>query len=176
MNEHVMVDLETLGLGSRAIVVSIGAVRFNIETGKEIGRFYRTLSVYEQEKVGRTMEAKTVLWWMYQSDAARNALMTKPAYVVDALADFARFLGAAEGLWGNGVVADNLWLGTLYDDFGLRRPWTYKQDRCFRTMKEMFPVDMEPMQTTEHHALDDAVYQYKWLMKIMEKIKNAASN
>ena len=64
---HVVIDIETLGLGLRPVIIAIGAVALD-EHYEVIGRFY--CAIRGDNQPGRTMDYDTVRWW---------ALKTSPA-------------------------------------------------------------------------------------------------
>lgn len=179
---NIMVDLETLDTRQSAVVTSIGAVAFDpYAVGSfAIGdRFYVELTgdLMEQQRHGRTISADTVLWWMRQGQAAQQLFSFPAAPGVDrvgtreALDRFARFVEANGGrdseIWGNGADFDNVILGSLYEDFGIERPWSYGRNRCFRTMKNIHGVPHKTERSGVHHnALDDAITQVEHLQKI----------
>lgn len=96
----VMVDIETMGSGADAAVVSIGAVAFP-RTGawtpkREVDwreTFYLTIDLKDAAKHGGTVDADTIRWWLQQSDAARQALFEPtPRGVREVLLAFGDFL------------------------------------------------------------------------------------
>lgn len=173
--KNVMVDLETLGNGSNAVIVSIGAVEFD-ETG--LGNtFYRVVSPQSCVDKGMVIDASTVMWWMQQSDAARKALLTPDAMRIEyALTEFSVFAAdcSAQYVWGNGATFDNVILSNAYNTCGLLRPWSYRDDRCYRTLRALYPhVSAGPSHGTAHNALDDAVYQALHAVAILKEMNNA---
>ena len=68
---NIMLDLETMGSGPRAAIVSIGAVFFDLQTGELGAEFEVAVDLRESVKFGE-MNADTVLWWLEQSDEARR--------------------------------------------------------------------------------------------------------
>ena len=61
MSVNVMVDLETLGNGSESVIISIGAVEFDPETG-ELGReFYKVVDAQSCVDAGLKIDASTVM-------------------------------------------------------------------------------------------------------------------
>lgn len=179
---NIMVDLETLDTRQSAVVASIGAVAFDPYAvgSSAIGdRFYVELTgdLMEQQRRGRTISADTVVWWMRQGQAAQQ-LFASPAPpgvervdTHEALVRFALFIEANGGrdseIWGNGADFDNVILGSLYEDFGIKRPWSYSRNRCFRTMKNISGVPHKTERFGVHHnALDDAITQVEHLQKI----------
>lgn len=185
---HIMLDLETLATDNRAVVTSIGAVAFDpLDTGaNSIGeKFYVEMvdDLATQHKAGRTTHPETVVWWMRQGQAAQQlfapdqGLPEHPRVsTVQALAMFSDFMNRHKGsqgveLWGNGADFDNMILGSLYDDMGIKRPWSYGRNRCFRTMKNMYGTPHKPERFGVHHnALDDAYTQAKHLQVIYSKL------
>jgi len=173
----VMVDLETMSSSSTAAIVAIGAVRmdlknktvFNTEPG---GTFYRTVSLKSSQKFGGTIDGDTVLWWMKQSEHARAALTSDNNVSIDsALNDFAAWLREKplEGIWGCGSDFDNVILTTAYHRLGRMQPWSYHQNRCYRTVREAAnPKGIKIERAgTYHNALDDAINQANHLCKIL---------
>ena len=73
---HAMIDLETMGKSALAPIASIGAVLFDPH-GDWIGDSFH-IHVDLNSCVGRwgmQMDPETVLWWLEQSEAARQALI-----------------------------------------------------------------------------------------------------
>ncbi len=177
--KHIMLDLETLDVSSSALVLSIGAVAFDPYTPTLGETFYLELTddLVEQQTHGRTISGKTVQWWMQQSAVAKRVFsedaLVQRVSTEEALKRFSIFVEAhgdqeAE-IWGNGADFDNIILGTLYDDFGKKRPWSYSKNRCYRTLKNIPLASRKPKIThsgTEHNALDDAITQAKHLQEI----------
>lgn len=169
--KDIMVDLETMSVRPNAIIVSIGAVYFD-ET--EIGdTFYRRIDIADSIRQGFLLDASTLKWWLSQRDGARQEIVDASAEdtVKTALREFSQFVKDKEHrVWGNGAAFDNVILRNAYINSGIPTPWIPWKDRCFRTLKSMFPDTVEPTrQGTHHNALDDAVHQVKWLQKIYEE-------
>ena len=74
-------------------------------------------------------------------------------------------------IWGKGATFDNVLLSNLYDAFEMQQPWRFRNNRCYRTVINMYP-DIEPdeyLNLEAHVAVDDAIYQAGHLIKIIEK-------
>jgi exodeoxyribonuclease VIII len=172
----VMLDLETFDTKPSALVLAIGAVRFD-KNGVHAS-FYRVLSSGDQQAHGRTMSASTALWWMQQEDAARREVANPRDIqsVEGALRDFAEFVldVDVDGVWGNGSDFDNAILGSLYDAYGLHKPWAYHQNRCYRTLKALYQRRRGRLGAvrdgTPHHALDDAMGQARQAVVILNDL------
>ena len=163
---NVMLDLETLGTRPGSIITAIGAVRFSPENGIS-DRYYAAIDPADGQRLGFTMDASTVIWWMRQSDAARSLYADPMAMpLADALGGFARFAKGAL-IWGNGADFDNALLAEAYIRCGMRVPWPHSASRCFRTLKDLRPdIPMERV-GTHHNALDDAATQALHALAIM---------
>lgn len=172
---HVMVDLETLDTQPTAVVLSIGAVRFdpNDHDSPLKDTFYRVLSSNDQFELERSTSTSTVSWWAGQSEEARKVLdeaATAEDEVHLQLMEFAEWLGKDALVWGNGPAFDNTVLADLYRQYEIRQPWSFRNDRCFRTLcmlgqrrmtqAWLHKLGPEPTRAgTYHNALDDAKHQ-----------------
>lgn len=176
MKRHIMLDLETLDTRPSAAIVSIGAVEFDTD-GPIAGReFYRVLQQPQQLILGRTESAETLRWWSQQSEEAR-AVFTAPA--VDpfvALQDFAAFWSGADYLWSNGANFDGVLLTSLYQSFEVPVPWEFWQERCYRTLVDLYHqlACTTPTKTpAAHNALADAVAQAQKAGAILQYLDRA---
>jgi len=161
---NVMVDLETMGNGSNAAIIAIGAVRFNEAI---TARFYKVVSLQSSLEAGLEITAGTVMWWMQQSYQARAQFNGAKISLGKALIAFSRWVGEDPVVWGNGATSDNVILSNAYKACILKRPWSYKADRCYRTLRNMRP-DIEPVYTgVAHRAVDDAESQALHLIRIL---------
>lgn len=175
---NIMLDLEALDPSAGGVLVSIGAVYFDFEQG--LGdELYVELSqegVKEQiEQYGRTISVRCLYWWMQQSDGARRVFKENmgQTHFIDALRQFKDFyqLGGKPKLWGNGADFDNVFLKNCYDSVGMKLPWSFRNNRCYRTVKNMFGNRAKLERIGSHHnALDDAKTQALHLIKMMEGV------
>lgn len=171
MTDHVMLDLETLASKApNAAIISIGAVKFNPDFAFDpvtAPKFYQVIDIEDAMKYGR-VEADTLKWWFDQKTAARKVFKCKRAVTLDeALLGFNEWYGGHDlPVWGNGATFDNVVLTSAYQATGIDRPWSYRVDRCFRTLKNILPPVDEPEYGVKHNALDDAMAQTLWLLKI----------
>ena len=167
--KHIMLDLETFDNGSNSLVCALGAVRFDPRTGELGETFYRVpLDMRNQQtKYGRTVNVDTVLFWMEQEKAARDAILRpgSEAHVptLQMLSEFQEFVGVGGTyVWGNGTSFDNTILRNLYEGAGLIAPWRYENDMCYHTVKTL-AMSRSPTWlvrgTVKHNALEDAIFQ-----------------
>lgn len=175
---HIMIDLEALDSKRTAVVVALGAVKFDLKTGALGETFYYEVGkqgMQDQINIGRTTSISTLIWWMQQSDEARKVFgpSLHKVSTTELLSNFSTYCGIDAKVWGNGVDYDNVVIRDLYettyadygDDFGLKCPFTYKNNRCYRTFKAMFGHKARLERTgTHHNALDDAITQAEHLI------------
>lgn len=165
---HIMIDLETMGTRPNAPIVSIGAVAF--DAGGVHRAFYANVDLGSAVNSGAEIAPSTVEWWLGQSDEARAALLAKDDEysLVGALTEFSKWahLDRISGVWGNGASFDNVILSESYNRAAVPCPWPFWQDRCYRTVKNMYPGVEMVRSGTHHNALDDARTQAEHLIAI----------
>ena len=176
---RIMLDLETLDTGPHSTIVAIGAVRFDLSTPTGHWETFYTSVKPEQSMWGRTLSGDTVLWWMKQSDAARAAITTDDSASLDvaleAFRSWAVLPNKIDEMWGNGSDFDNIILGNAYKALSYRLPWSYSQNRCFRTLKnlgiKLGSGEGIKRVGTHHNALDDALYQAVYAAAYLRKLE-----
>jgi DNA polymerase III epsilon subunit-like protein len=163
---NIMVDLETMGNGSRSAIVAIGAVKFGEKVGES---FYRNVSLQSSIDAGLELNADTVLWWMRQGDEAQRALTLNPQSLPKALHEFSSWVGKSPKIWGCGATFDNVILSNAYEAVGMQRPWGYVSDMCYRTIKNLYPDNKLVRTGVYHKADDDARCQAEHLISIIKE-------
>lgn len=169
-----MVDLETLGNGNEAVILSIGACKFypsaqgvDIHTTHRFEVFVKPQSCVE---IGLKPDISTIMWWMEpERGEARDLMVAKQAGAVpihQALAMFHAWLGADMPVWGNGATFDNVILRNAYKLAGIDCPWSFWNDRCYRTVKSLAPSVKMQRKGVHHSAMWDAVSQAEHLQSI----------
>ncbi len=166
-----MIDIETLGSSPGSIVASIGAVEFS---DKGLGRqYYGRIDIKTAQAIGLTIDASAVGWWLGQSEEARRELLDSPFTIQGILSEFSVFVtaGKYEGIWGNGATFDNVLLRIAYEKAGIKCPWHYSQDRCYRTLKNLRPdIPLAKRSGTYHNALHDAITQADHIVQILTRL------
>ena len=175
---HVMLDLETLGQRPGAVIVSIGAWAFNVEDPQNGVPFYMRINPQSCIDVGLRMDPSTVLWWLQQNDVARRefagleeafALQKVLLQFGEWMANWNRIGQHGPRVWGNGATFDNVLLTSAYAACKMQTPWSYHADRCYRTLRALYPdVDLPPATGIQHHALEDAKWQALHLAAIFQ--------
>jgi hypothetical protein len=171
---HIMLDLETFGTEPNAMVTSIGACEIDFLNSQVGRKFYRDINLNSYKKLDYSIDPDTVLWWVGKNEVARNQLTNPidPVSIRQALVDFMSYVkrvsgGSRVNIWGNGVDFDNAILKHFYRQENLILPWTYRDDRCYRTIKNIFIDGPLPAENESvHHALHDSVWQANHLILI----------
>jgi hypothetical protein len=177
----VMVDLETLGTVPGFAILSIGAVAFDEDGlyGDDNGEgFYAVVHRPTCVEAFLTVCPETLKWWEKKSEDARQVLTQSldphgSLPLAEALERFNVFLSKFGGrqmarVWGNGSDFDNAGLACAYDAAKVRPGWSFWNNRCYRTFKNLArDVEME-REGTYHNAFDDARSQALHLVKILK--------
>ena len=177
---HLMVDLETLSTAPDAAILSIGAVAMDSQFN-QIAKFYTPINLADAIKIGMRIDASTIMWWMGQSEEARERLckdqhgILQPSTTVAyALARFNQFIvGNMEDdyqIWANGPEYDVVVLTSALLKCNMALPWKFYNVRSYRELRYLYPDVAKPESTgTQHNALDDAKWQAAHLKLIMEE-------
>lgn len=174
MSTHVMVDLETLGNGSDAHILSIGAVKFD-STGI-LDRFHVGVDLESCERAGLKANVSTIEWWLNLTATDPRAWQDweelDKVEIYNALDGFAMWYDSKEApLWGNGATFDNVILRNAFKACRLDFPVPFYLDRCYRTLKAMAPEIKLERKGTHHSAVDDAESQALHLIRICEALE-----
>lgn len=181
--KHIMLDLETLGTGSNAAIIAVGACAFNPYVQHHIwDTFYYQVYLASSIAAGLTMDPSTILWWMKQSDAARTQTFEGEVfplrYVLARFTEFVENYGSDVAVWGNGAAFDNVVIRNAYKAVGLEAPWSFRNDKCYRTVVNLLPEDKRTPQFhphgVAHNALDDAIGQALYLQSVFRELKLAS--
>jgi len=172
----VMLDLETMGRKSNAVIVSLGAVEFNLDTG-EIGReFYEVIDIQSCLDLGLKVEGSTIYFWLQQSQQARDAICHEPKHLSQVLLDFTVWMEDCVekiNIWGNAARFDIGKLEDAYVACGLHNnPWYFRSERDVRTLAAFAPdiKANEPVFGVEHNPIDDCKYQISYCHKTWKKL------
>ena len=160
---NVMLDLETMGTGPNAAIIAVGAVRFDKEV---TDRFYEVVDLRTSIDMGLEMDPDTVMWWMQQSDAAREQFKREGKHLSEVLCLFRKWIDADAIVWGNGAAFDNVILANAYRKQNTPAPWKFWNDRCYRTVKSLNPDVKMQRKGVYHCAVDDAESQALHLIDI----------
>lgn len=181
--KHLMVDLEAMGQKPNAPIVSIGAVLFEPSTGEIGPEFYTVVKLKSAVDGGAVPDPDTIMWWMQQSQEARDAICdtTNAVAIATALSDLNVFIRDNTDpkhlqVWGNGATFDNVILRASYERESVPCLWSFWNDRDVRTIVELgravgfTPRNEIPFDGDLHNALADARHQAKYVSAIWQRL------
>lgn len=168
---HVMIDLETMGLTPGSAIVSIGAVIFDPRINRvSKNTFYRELDWEDQNRI---IDPKTLEWWQGKAPEAKAALNGLDS-LDDTLVELAEWLPRDCKPWGNGPGFDITMLEDAYRQCGIEIPWKFWNVRDCRTIKDLYESSRggydKKSGGTLHHALDDAIFQAQYVCEMWKSI------
>lgn len=173
---HIMLDLETLGTSPGCPILSIGAVYWDPINGELGDEFYVNIQISDSISRGFQPNGATIEWWMKQSDEARDALFKAPMNVPAALIKFNNFVKNDKvAMWAKGPSFDCNILRKAYEKTEINVPWHFRSERDVRTLISIAKLRgvLAPnfaRTGTHHNALDDAKYQAKQCIQLIQGI------
>lgn len=183
-----MLDLETLSVRPNAVILVIGAIKFNRgETWKEnidekdiekLNVFYMRINIESCVQAGLHVDKETEQWWDQQADDLKYEALKNPNRVTlkEGLKSFKVWFGTNPHtkIWGNGSSFDCTILGEAYKRCGMEIPWKYWLERDLRTIMDLGNVRMcELPQYKKHHALYDCYRQIIGFQRSEKKLLNS---
>ena len=178
---EIMLDIETLGISSNSVVMTIGAIKFNrkdnIKNIEDMESFYCRILKESCVKLGLEINKETEEWWEKQSEEAKYEIFTnnKNRYEIkDALIQLTKFIGTSKIIWANGITFDCIILENCYKKCELDFPWKYYNLRDARTIYDIGNVSLKDFTSDKnqtHNALYDCYTQIKALKKSFDNLK-----
>ena len=175
MTTHLVCDLETTGTEPGCCVLSIALVPVGIP---EIEPFYECISHEDSLLQGFHDELDTLAWWDKQKKEVQEEAFSgtrKLRSVLESLSfymDVVSDLGSKKAyLWGNGKDFDNAILSTLFKRMGMKQPWDFRNNHCYRDLASYYPWIAKIKSEIPHHALHDAKAEAAHLALIFNEIK-----
>lgn len=172
---HCMIDIETCGSRFDAPVLSIGAVKFDPDTGNTGETFYRAIRPDSAFQHG-TPGGDTFKWWMDQADEARKAAVggTDDLQIaLGALTSFYREWSNVK-VWGNGPSFDMTILEYAFAQIGRPHPWKFWNVLDCRTVAALAGKRPPAIGSkgVYHNALHDALHQAEWVGAMWQGLRN----
>ena len=184
----IMLDLETLGKKPGSVVLSIGAIVFDINRLDIMApaiTFYRNIDLFSSLMVGLKIDPETVDWWRCKDLAAQAAFLKGAVYPAQAVADFHSWhVGlnptTSEELqpriWAKSPTFDCALWEAVCASVGKEVPWDFRAPRDVRTLFALAGFDEKSMTSkgmgfTQHNALDDCSLQIAQVQAAWRKLK-----
>lgn len=181
---NLMFDIETTGARPGCKVLAIGVVPFSSQ-GENLDILGGRKCFYDKIFAGSYgpdyhSSLDTMQWWDKQPADVRSEAWAGTRYVPEVLHDLARYcdgFGPDVLVWGNGATFDISILEYLFINNSIQIPWNFRNIRCFRTLKALFPaVGADIMPTVPHNALEDALAQARraeLILSMLSKLRGA---
>lgn len=173
----VMIDIETLSTQSNALILTIGAVKFNrdknIPSLEDCDTFYRRINIDSCKILGMHTAHETLKWWYTQDEKTRYEAMENPdrQEIKDVLVQFSKWYKGSKYIWGHGDDFDCVILNNSYLACKMKSPWRFWNTRDTRTLFDLANVHVNDIAVEEaHHALHDAYRQVKCVKLALEKL------
>jgi hypothetical protein len=168
-----MLDIETLSTKPNAVILSLGAVKFNPFTDRidlDDGLNLR-IDVDSQIKLGRDIQEETLNWWATQPMEVQDVAFdtTNRISLENFTQTLNKILVGVNNIWCQGPVFDIVILENLYRQLNTPVPWNYWQIRDSRTLFGVFGDRRDKNRKGAHDALMDCVYQAVGIQEIYQQ-------
>lgn len=170
--KDIMLDIETLGNKPGCIILAIGAVKFDLQTGALGESFFARISMADSISKRFKNEGATMDWWQQQDPELREYMFTGKEKIFDVFKKFWKYSYGCN-VWGNGIMFDNAIMRHTYEKLGFKQnPWHYRNDRDLRTIIDLalnqlgipcWQPGEDEKGLKQHHPLHDAIKQVKYL-------------
>lgn len=166
MKPAVMIDIETFDTAATAVILSIGAVRMDMESLSVIHdqTFYVEC---DSNQPSRTRSNDTLKWWLQQGGCPCLGTVQLP----QALKSLTNWVLEGVEIWCKGTDFDTTILAHAYKQHSLEVPWKYNSVRDCRTIFKTFPSPIA-YPSNNHNALEDAKNQAAQLVDILKGLSH----
>lgn len=163
----IMIDLETVGLTPKVVILEIGIVAFNMmdTTIPVVSRSYMP-DPEVQATMGRSIDWRTMKWWLQQDPVALHRVMFphEVCHPRDAAISIRDWLQNMQiNVWAWPSTFDIPILEDWFRDVGVTPPWSHRDIRCARTVCKYRNVQIDRSEGLAHSAVDDCLAQVKAL-------------
>jgi len=166
MANDIMIDLETLDNRPEAVVLTIGAVRFDPKGSGIVEKLELRPTIEDQTEIyKRTISEDTIQWWAQQSpEALEEALGDQGRQPFgECMEALYKFCWNRRAVWSNGATFDIVMMEHAWRQTSTRVvpiPWQFWTIRDTRTIYEVTNVKLQSGgHTTSHKAVEDAERQ-----------------
>ena len=180
-NTDVMIDLETLATSTDAVVLTIGAVKFD-PFGSDIKEpamdsFYVKIDIDSCDELGLVANDDTIAWWAQQDKQAQAEAFegTDRIHIRDAFDQLYKFCWGAKRVWSNGAAFDIPICEHVYRKLNKAIPWPFWSVRDVRTA---FDLGIHPHRppVLAHHALQDAWNQAVGIQNVYGVLRTSTTS
>lgn len=172
MSKHLMVDLETMAVTPRSVILTLGAVHFDPHGVGYTDSLYLRFDLDDQDKLKREIDPNTLDWWAKQDSQIMEEAFSSENRIPlkEALDKFHKFAWGCTNFWSHGSAFDLVILEDLYRQMSRTPPWNFWQLRDTRTIFDL-GHDPEMPKEAKHDALQDAIRQSVGVQNVYAKLK-----
>ena len=180
-NTDVMIDLETLATSTDAVILTIGAVKFD-PFGSDIKEpamdsFYVKIDIDSCDELGLVSNDDTIAWWAQQDKLAQAEAFEGDdrIHIRDAFDRLYKFCWGAKRVWSNGASFDIPICEHVYRKLNKAIPWPFWSVRDVRTA---FDLGINPNRppVMAHHALQDAWNQAVGIQNVYNTLRTSTTS
>jgi len=176
--KHIMLDLESLGTVADAVIQSIGAVKFDLDSDAlDDNGFYASISIDSNLELKRRIQEDTLLFWLKQPAEAQQVFHEPKQTLTSGLEELRDWIGDNDYfVWSNGADFDLPMLAHAFTQVQMEIPWKFFNSRCMRTYKTLPNAKRVPFTPTgvKHNALADAFNQARHVQAIQAMLTGRA--
>lgn len=172
MATHGMIDLETLSTRPDAVILSVGAIKFDPYSSAEPhDPLLFKVDVDSQTEMGRHVMEDTLKWWATQPEHIREDALGETDrmdldYTIKAINKWAV---GVDVFWCQGPLFDYAILQNLYAQLDRPVPWQYWAIRDSRTLFGLYR-ETDVAKVDAHNALADCDYQAKKVQRYYKQL------
>ena len=175
----VMIDIETLSTNVNALILTIGAIKFDsklkcIKPIEEMQTFYKRIEIDSCLKLGMNINDDTVKWWDNQDESIREEVFCEKDRVdiKEAIIELAEFIKDCKYVWANSPNFDCVILENAFSVCNISVPWKFWNLRDTRTVYALANTRLKDFSNlTAHNALNDCYNQILCLQESYKKLK-----
>ncbi len=171
--KNAMIDVETLAVDWNAVVLTIGAVKFNPFTNDIDSKFHVKLDVDSQIEKGRVTDERTLAWWGQQEESVKSKAFSPEGRidVGEALDKLSAWAADTHRVWCQGPSFDFPIVDSLYRQYDRQIPWKFWNQRDARTVTGLLAEDIKnKIKFEAHDAAEDCIAQAKCVQYVYNKL------
>lgn len=167
-----MLDFETMATSPDAVILTLGAVKFNRHGNGYGEKLYMRINIDEQTAMGREINDDTLDWWSKQSADVMEEAFNSDDRVpfAEAMDRFHKFAWGCDTFWSHGATFDLVIVENVYKQLGKPLLWDFWKLRCCRTICDI-GIDPKMPKGGLHNALEDAIRQAMGVQNVFRKLK-----
>lgn len=185
---NIMVDIETIGTSLDAMILAIGAVRFNpFSKDRAISTTegsFRWVADLRCPQAGANYDLQTIAWWMVKTEEEARQRMFSPTvanrsvfagHIKHGLEEFQKWIAASPTaiVWAYGPEFDITVLNRAFENNMMAKQFERSNVRDYRTLRFVGNILRIPEPIfvgVEHDPLDDAFHYAGHAITILRKL------